>query len=188
MKTGNRDKINNENLPFFEKIDLLNGSIEFRYNFKLIQADGNRLESFDYNYLHIKNERSSIITGIIRNKFDSNKIEAIINNYLYNNEIVEFLQLQNYRDYAKSIADNEPSKASLCEGKYINEVVIPFNLTLEDGDYNDLANRIMKLNIPFKVDHLNGNAIAYPSWIDQNDLNILQSDPRVTINTYNLFL
>ena len=50
----------------------------------------------------------NIVAAIISQKYDSNKMQAIINNYLFDNDAykAEFEEMQNYRKKAKEIARN----------------------------------------------------------------------------------
>ena len=55
-------------------------------------------------------DRATVISAIIRHKYSDDKMQAIINNYLLdpnNEEVVkEFIEMQEYRRFAKSLADD----------------------------------------------------------------------------------
>ena len=52
--------------------------------------------------------RSAIISAVIRSRFDRDKMEAVMNNYLENpadaEAIADFTEMQNWRKQAKAIA------------------------------------------------------------------------------------
>lgn len=50
----------------------------------------------------------NIVSAIINQKYSSDKMQAIINNYLFDNDAykAEFEEMQNYRQKAKEIARN----------------------------------------------------------------------------------
>lgn len=184
---GNRLKIGSEQTPFNEIIKLGIDTIEFRYLFETIPATKDEPESFDYYFVRSKDNRGAIISTIIRSLYSQDKAEAITSNYLNNDNIIEFLSFQNFRDFAKALVFNNEASANQCIFKVAYEISIPFKTTLTGGDYEEMSNRIMKLKIPFFVNQSEGKAYAYPSWVSQEDMGLLTSDPRVNIVQHSLF-
>lgn len=144
-----------------------------------------------YVYDYVKVDRllrDQIISAIIRDKYSVDQVEAIQNNFLFNDDAVEFLKLQNYRQYAKAIADNEDQQViDGWKNNLVYCVTIPLPLTLPGGAYNTLADRINRLKVPYITDQVNNVAKCYPGWIDPADLTILQADNSVHIEQIVLF-
>ena len=169
-----------------------NGKYHVNYNIvedEMEQPEGDPVTVYLYDYVKVdKLTRDNVINAVIRDKYTQDQVEAIMNNFIDCNEVDEFLRMQNYREYAKAIADDatqeqiETIQAAICY-----KVTLPLNETMPDGDYNVLAERISRMKVPYLVDAVNNLATVYPGWISADDMLVLENDPRVIIETITLF-
>jgi len=184
---GNRIKLVNEQTPQFELIDLESG-YQLRYDFVEVSGTPETSASFNFNYVNIPDKvRESIIHAVIRDKYSQDAVEAITNNYLSSNNTLEYLKLLNYREYAKAIADQDNTTMLAVKAATCYQVELPFYQTLSGGAYEDLSNRMLKVKMNFHVDLASNKAIAYPAWISNEDMQVLQEDPRVLIKQIGLY-
>lgn len=185
MLTGNRDIKEGEIMPEFEQIEFDKKTSQIRFDFQeLTNEHGNY---YQYNYVHCSNNKNSIIEAVIRSSYTQSAVEAIINNFLDQKNIIEYLKFQNFRGYAKAVASKNVNLLNEAKVKQVYKVTLPFTETLENGDYESLSNRMLKANITFESDVVNDTAIGYLGFILPSDLEILQSDPRVTIEIISLW-
>lgn len=75
------------------------------------EQDGNKMYSYvQAAVLPANMNRAGLISAIIRAKYSQDAMEAIVNNYIGDGKnkeaLTEFQQMQQWRNYAKTIADN----------------------------------------------------------------------------------
>lgn len=169
-----------------------NGAYYINFNVKqdwIDNMEGDPVSVYVYDCVRVDRlTRDNVISAIIRDHFSADNVEAITNNYLNGGNAIDFIKLQLYREYAKLIAD-DADQALIDEAKQrkVYEVKLPLEATLPGGDYSEMADRMLRLKVPFKADLQNNQATVYPGWIDDDDLAILDADPRVSINQIELF-
>ncbi len=169
-----------------------NGRYYINFNIEetiMDQPEGELLTMFIYDSVLVTHlTRDNVISAIIRDRYSIDQVEAITNNYLDGRNALEFIKLQNYRYYAKSIADDcDQAVIDLHKTATVFEVALPLELTMPGGVYSTLADKMIRLKVPFiSLQSLN-KAMAYPSWISEGDLAVLNADSRVTINELPIF-
>lgn len=185
---GNRDKQTGESLPDFELIKMEYGLYQFRYDFEEIAATDEHVASFHYHCVNVKStDRDTLISAIIRERYSQDKVESLLNNVERGKDILEFLKLQNYRAYAKAAADKNNTLLQQIKVAQVYKVSLPFPTTLSGGIYEDLANRMLKVKVPFAVNANLTTATAYPGWISDDDMAVLEADDDVTIEQLDLY-
>lgn len=183
---GNRIKIENENTPVTETQKLTDGTYQFRYDFTEVEATEESPASFNYAYVNIADlSRGTIITAIIRTRYTADHEAAVVRKKQANEDVIDFVKYNNFVNYAKAAADG--NDLAEFKQKSVYEITIPINLTLAGGDYEPLADKSIKLNIPFESNAIEGYAKAYPSWLDETDQQAIEADQRVEIETIALF-
>lgn len=184
--TGSRIKHEGEQIPVIEAVGLRPGpTVQFRYDFKEIEnEEGDHLFVFKYVNVH-KYDRDTIVSAIIRTRYSQDRVEAIMRKNASGEDVIEFVKYKHFVAYAKSAFDQ--NDLSVLKSAEIFEIAIPLQLTLSGGDYAQMADRSIKLNIPFESDAINETAKAYPSWLTSDDLSLFENDPRVTITKLKLF-
>lgn len=82
------------------------------YNIRTSEENDGFGGSFKYNSITLPNnqyDRSTVISAVIRQKYSDDEMQAIINNYLLDPDdteaVAEFNQMQQYRKFAKKLAD-----------------------------------------------------------------------------------
>ena len=170
-----------------------NGAYYINFNIKedmMESPDGDPVEVYVYDYVRVDRlTRSNIIAAIVRDQFSQDKVEAIQNNYINGDDVIEFLRLQAWREYAKLIADDaEQGVIDALVAKKVFAIAIPLNITMPAGDYSQMADVMLRLQVPYFVKQAENLATIYPSWISSEDRTLLDADPRVTINEIELFI
>lgn len=147
------------------------------------------VDIFVYDCVRVERlTRDNVITAIIRDRYTIDKVEAIQNNFLKGDNVIEFLKLQLYREFAKLIADSaDQALIEEVKQRKVYAVQLPLNLTLPGGDYNALAQRMQIVRVPYLVEQENNQVTVYPGWISDEDRAILEADNRVTITEIKLF-
>jgi hypothetical protein len=77
---------------------VVNFNIEFNYELNLFQWESVQVSELTYD---------KIVSAIIKGRYNDDKIQAIMNNYLFeqtDDHIKEFMELQEWRKFAKSYA------------------------------------------------------------------------------------
>lgn len=142
-------------------------------------------ENWDSQYVIVSGfDRNTIISAIIRDKYTANEVEAILANAAKGEGIKEFMQFQNWRDLAKSVADGSYLKDDLQSilDRQIIQVEMPFASTLAGGDLESLSDYAVKAGIKSHIDVLNNKATVYLSFLLPDHQAALENHPSVTIS------
>lgn len=174
-----------EPLPTTEIIDEGEDKyIQVRYDF--YEQIENEIKYFYFKYIDIPNsDRDTIINALIRSKYTPEQENAILRKKLYGIETLDFLKLNNWIKYSKAVADGLSLNEIKSESIY--EITIPLDLCNLGYDYGGLAFQTLIKNINFESDSIQNTGKAYPSWISNDDMTILTSDPRVSITQISLY-
>lgn len=100
--------------PQFVTCDRHLGQKVYTINFNIEEIEDEEQYGQRYRYCSVtlpvgRYDRSAVISAIIRHRYDDDKMQAIINNYLLDKgdveSVMEFDAMQEYRKFAKKIAD-----------------------------------------------------------------------------------
>lgn len=183
---GTRIKKEGEQLPVTEKIGLRPGPmVQFRYDFRETELEDGT-EIFLFNYVNvIKYDRDTIVSAIIRTRYSRDRVEAILRKKARGEDVIDFIKYNHFVNYAKAAFDEVDMTA--LKNAEVYEIVIPLLLTLSGNDYAQLADKSLKLNIPYESDAVNQIAKAFPSWLTSEDETALENDTRVIFSKIPLF-
>lgn len=174
--------------PRFEHIGRGVYYINFNITQDTLDVDGTTRIIYMYECVKVDRlTRDNIISSIIRDRYNTDQMEAILQNYLNGVNAVDYVKLQHYREYAKAIADDKSAEViDALKIAHAFEVTLPLDLTMPGGAYSTLADKMLRLKVPYIVDQQVNTAKAYPGWIKAEDLAILNADNRVTITQFQL--
>jgi hypothetical protein len=181
-----RIKNEGEQLPVTEVIGLRPGPvIQFRYNFaENVDEEGNIV--FLYEYVNVKkNDRDLIISAIIRTRYSSDEVEAILRKYANKEDVLDYIQYNHFACIAKAYADG--NDVTELKTRQVIEISMPFSITLSGEDYSSLADRMLKSGAHYQADVITDTVKVYVSWILPADEALLTADDRVSINYFDLY-
>lgn len=169
-----------------------NGRYYVNFNIEQVNMDmgeGDPVLMYMYDSVLVDRlTRDNVISAIIRDRYSIDQVEAITNNYLDGYNAIDWLKLQNYRSYAKAIADNaEQTVIDAHKTAKVFAVELPLTAVMPGQPYNDLANKMLMLKVPFILDQLNNRTTVYPGWISDTDRGVLENDTQVTITETSIF-
>lgn len=173
---GHRDKIKYERLPSIERETLSDGNTQIRWNFKEIPKEEDVPARFSYDFINVKRDTyNEVVSAIIRKRYSQDEIEAILANYAMRKDVFEYIEYQAHRKMAKEVARGvSPSKRTAIK------VIVPMEFVLSGGKYEQLADRILKMNSPYEL--VDDNFIVYLEYIEPEH-EFIRKDPdlKVTI-------
>ncbi len=147
--------------------------------------DGEMIESYDFSYANCTgNDYPTLVEGIVRSRYSASQIEAILSNFSNGRKVVEFLQLQAWREMAKEVAKDEPITP-----KQRFKATLPLDFVLAGGKYESLADRILKIGSPYELtkdEQGVERVIVYLEEIKPEHADIIGTDPEVSIEQINL--
>lgn len=175
-----------EPLPITEIIDEGEDKyIQVRYDFyEQIEDD---IRYFYFKYIDIPNSnRDTIINALIRTRYTPEQENAILRKKIFGIETLDFLKLNNWIKYSKAVADG--LVLTEIKNETVYQITIPLDLCNLGYDYGGLAFQTLIKNINFESDPIANTGKAYPSWISSEDMNLLLSDPRISITQIPLYV
>lgn len=164
-----------------------NGSYLFRYEIKTETVNGDGAIMYTCNEVPFQHYplRDELVNAVIREKYTQSAAEAILRKKSLGEGIIDFLKFSNYVKYAKAIADN--NDVTDFKSATVYKIQIPLNLTFLGKDYAALADKSLKLNIPFESIPESNLAISYPAWLSEDDLQTLAADSRINIEIISIW-
>ncbi|MGD9930125.1 MAG: hypothetical protein AB7U05_08905 [Mangrovibacterium sp.] len=138
------------------------------------------VESWDFDYANCTGDNyPALVEGIIRSRYTSGQMEAILANYSNGRNVEEWLRLQAWREMAKQVARDEAITP-----KQRIKATMPLEFVLAGGKYEALADRILKIGSPyelFKPESGSEYVAVYLEEIKPEHAAIIGTDPDVSI-------
>ena len=181
----------NEEPPHREDVLILGGTqTQVRYNFEIsgiTEISGTMDTIFTYEYINIATpiNKDNLISSIIRKRYSQDQSEYILRRRMVGHGSLNYLKFNNYAQYAMVIGNNQDPSEYI--NKTVYEVILPLDQCVGSGDYAGMAFEVIVKHITFEADPIANTGKAYPGWIDENVLPYLVGDPRVTVNTVQLW-
>lgn len=175
-----------EGIPNKEIINEGNNKyIQIRYDFYEHFEDNTRY--FYFKYIDVLDEqRNTIINTLIRSRYTQEQENAILRKKLFGLETLDFLKFNNWVKYSKAVADG--LDLNTIKNEKIYEIIIPLNLCNLGYDYGGLAFQTLIKSINFESNVIENTGKAYPAWISDSDMILLNSDSRISVSQINLYV
>lgn len=162
-----------------------NKYIQIRFDF--YEQFENEKRYFYFKYIDVVDlQRDTIINTLIRSRYTQEKENSILRKKLYGADMLDFLKFNNWVKYSKAVADG--LDLNNIKNETVYEITIPLDLCNLGHDYGGLAFETLIKNINFESNSNENTAKAYPSWISESDMIILNSDPRITVFQISLYV
>ena len=147
-------------------------------------------ENWDYDYCIVPDfRRESIISSVVRMRYSQNDVEAILANFAQRKDVLEYLKFQEWRNLAKSVAEGKHLKSELTEHyeKELIQVKMPLSFVLSGGKYELLADRVLKVVVPYELITEDGVEMV-TAWLGyiEPEHEIIQDDEEVVVSMVSL--
>lgn len=129
--------------------------------------------------------KDMVYQAVIHSRYTDSDIADILADQAIQRNADRYVQYLGWREIAKAVSEEitgyDDLKAIADQQKYV--VTLPFSDTLSGGKYQELADRMLKLKVPYQVDTENNKVTVYLSTIYPGDAQVLGQDQNVVFAT-----